>query len=313
MMVIHGSTHVPANARGAVVAIGNFDGVHRGHQALLAEAVAKARELGRPSAVMVFEPHPREHFHPSEPHFRLTDLNQKLALLERYGIKVAFVLPFDAGFASLSARDFIERILVAGLGVSHVVIGYDFFFGKGRGGNPEMMKDAGRELSFGVSVIAPVAEGGEVFSSSAIRLLLAQGDVRDAASELGHFWRVAGKVVGGARRGTGLGYPTANIPMLKGTALAHGIYAVRVHIGGEIHPAAGYLGTRPTFDDGKPVLEVFLLDFDGDLYGRQIEVEFIDFVRPDRRFPTPEALKEQMGLDVARVREILASAGSAPA
>lgn len=313
MMVIHGATHVPVNARGGAIAIGNFDGVHRGHQALIAEAVAKGRELGRPSGVMVFEPHPREHFHPGEPHFRLTDLNQKLALLEHYGLKVAFVLPFDAALASMTADEFIERILVAGLGVSHVVIGYDFFFGKGRGGTPETMRAAGREMSFGVSVIAPVAEGGEAFSSSAIRLLLAQGDVTDAAEQLGHYWRVAGRVVGGAKRGTGLGFPTANLPMQKGTALAHGIYAVRVHMGGEVHPGAAYLGTRPTFDDGKPVLEVFLLDYAGDLYGRPIEVEFIGFIRSDRRFDGIEALKEQMARDVAQARTILAAAGATPA
>ncbi len=306
MMVIHGATHVPANARGCTLAIGNFDGVHRGHQALITEAVAKGRELGRPSGVMVFEAHPREYFHPREPHFHLTDLNQKLALLEHYGLKVSFVLPFDAAFASMTAREFIERVLVAGLGVSHVVIGYDFFFGKGRGGNPETMRAAGREMSFGVSVIEPVAEGGEVFSSSAVRLLLAQGDVKDAAEHLGRNWRVAGKVVGGAKRGTGLGYPTANIPMRAGTALAHGIYAVRVHHGGETHDGAAYLGTRPTFDDGKPVLEVFLFDFDGDLYGRAIEVEFVDYLRPDRRFASVEALKEQMAADVASARRILA-------
>lgn len=312
MMVIHGATHVPANARGSVLAIGNFDGVHRGHQALIAEAVAKGRELGRPSAVMVFEPHPREHFHPREPHFRLTGLNQKLALLEHFGIKVAFVIPFDAALAAMSATEFIERILVAGLGVGHVVIGYDFFFGKGRGGTPETMRAAGREMSFGVSVVEPVAEGGEVFSSTAVRLLLAHGDVKDAAGQLGHYWRIAGKVVGGAKRGTGLGYPTANIPMHEGTALAHGIYAVRVHGGGEVHDGAAYLGTRPTFDDGKPVLEVFLLDFVGDLYGRVIEVEFIDFIRPDRRFDGVEALKEQMSADVASARRILAEAPPAP-
>lgn len=312
MMVIHGATHVPANARGGVVAIGNFDGVHRGHQALLAEAVAKARELGRPSGVMVFEPHPREHFHPGEPHFHLTDVNQKLALLESFGLKVAFVLPFDAAFAALTASEFIERILVAGLGVGHVVIGYDFFFGKGRGGNPDTMRAAGREMGFGVSVIAPVAEGGEVFSSSAIRLLLAQADVKGAAEQLGHYWRVAGKVVGGAKRGTGLGYPTANLPLSKGTALAHGIYAARVHIGTDVHDGAAYLGTRPTFDDGKPVLEVFLLDFDGDLYGRQIEVEMIGFIRPDRRFEGPEALRTQMAKDVAEARAILAEAPRIP-
>jgi riboflavin kinase/FMN adenylyltransferase len=196
-------------------------------------------------------------------------------------------------------------VLVGALRVSGVVIGYDFFFGKGRGGTPDLLWRAGERLGFEVSVLAPVAEAGEVFSSSAIRLLLAQGDVADAAHMLGRNWRVAGKVIGGAKRGTGLGYPTANVPMPKGTALAHGIYAVRATVDGKSHAAAAYLGTRPTFDDGMPVLEVFLLDFEGDLYGKDIEVEFVAFVRGDRKFDTPEALKAQMDADCAKAREIL--------
>jgi riboflavin kinase/FMN adenylyltransferase len=167
------------------------------------------------------------------------------------------------------------------------------------------MREAGAKHGFGVTVVSPVAEGGEVFSSSAIRLELAQGDVRGAAQRLGRPWRVAGRVVGGAKRGTGLGFPTANVPLARGAALAHGVYAVRVFAGAESHAGAAYLGTRPTFDDGMPVLEVFLFDFDGDLYGREIEVEFADFLRPDRRFDTVEALKAQMAADCARAREIL--------
>ncbi len=312
MQVFHGAAHVPREMRGAVLAIGNFDGVHRGHQALLAAALAEAGRRGRQSGAMVFEPHPREHFQPLEPHFHLTPLNEKLRLLRAMGLHLTVVQPFDAALASLPAEAFIERLLVAGLGVSHVVIGYDFFFGKGRGGNPELMRRAGAEMGFGVTVVEPVAEHGEVFSSSTVRLKLAQGDVKAAAHDLGHWWRVVGRVVGGAKRGTGMGYPTANVPMPKGTALGHGIYAVRVHLGRETHDAAAYLGTRPTFDDGKPVLEVFLFDFEGDLYGREIDVEFIDFIRADRRFDGMDALKAQMARDVARARDILAAAGAQP-
>ena len=196
-------------------------------------------------------------------------------------------MPFDQTFSSLSAEEFIGRVLVQSLGVSHVVIGYDFFFGSGRKGTPDLMWRAGEELRFGVSVLAPIAHDGEVVSSSALRLKLAQGDVKGAAEDLGRNWRVAGTVVGGAQRGTGLGFPTANVPMPRGTSLGHGIYAVRAHVDGAAHEAAAYLGTRPTFDDGKPVLEVFLFDFDGDLYGRDIEVEFVDRIREDRKFDTP--------------------------
>ena len=310
MHVLNGYDHVPANARGAVLAIGNFDGVHRGHQVLLGQAVSIGRSLQRPAGCMAFEPHPREFFQPDHAHFRLTQPNEKLRLLRRMGLDLAVIVPFNKTFASLTATDFIERVLVAGLGVRHVVIGYDFFFGKNRSGNPETMRRAGQEMGFGVTVVEPVAEDGEVFSSSAIRLLLAQGDVKGAAHELGHWWRVTGKVVGGAKRGTFLGFPTANVPMPKGTGLGHGIYAVRVHLDGARHEGAAYLGTRPTFDDGKPVLEVFLFEFEADIYGREIEVEFIEFIRPDRRFESAELLKTQMTKDCDKARQILASVES---
>ena len=306
MQVVHGYSHIPINARAATIAIGNFDGVHRGHRALIAGTVAKAKELGRPSGVMIFEPHPREFFQPSEPLFRLTPLNRKLAMFEKLGLKLAFVQNFDQHFAQLSAQEFIERVLVAGLGVSHVIIGYDFYFGHKRAGNPQMLVDAGRDLGFGVTVVAPVAEAGEVFSSSAARVYLAQGDVKGATHVLGETWRVQGKIVGGAKRGAGMGFPTANIPMPKGTALAHGIYAVRAHVDGAVHNAAAYLGTRPTFDNGMPVLEVFLIDFAGDLYGHEMDVEFVDFIREDRKFHSAEALVAQMEEDVTKIRAVLA-------
>ncbi|MGL4395057.1 MAG: bifunctional riboflavin kinase/FAD synthetase [Hyphomicrobium sp.] len=308
MQVVHGHSHVPVNARGAVVAIGNFDGVHRGHRALIAETVLRARSLERASGIMIFEPHPREFFQPDEPMFRLTPLNRKLKMLEAAGIKLAFVEQFDQHLASLTADEFIERVLVAGLGVAHVIIGYDFYFGRKRGGNPQTMMDAGAAMGFGVTVMPPVADKGEVYSSSAVRVHLAQGDVKGATHVLGAPWRVEGKVIGGAKRGAGLGYPTANLPMPKGTALAHGIYAVRAHVDGAVHDAAAYLGTRPTFDDGMPVLEVFLLDFDGDLYGHMMEVEFIDFIRGDRKFASSDELVQQMSVDVGKVRSILAAA-----
>jgi riboflavin kinase/FMN adenylyltransferase len=310
MLVVHGYRDVPAKARGAAIAIGNFDGVHRGHQALLRSAVAIGRELGAPSGALIFEPHPREFFHPEEPHFHLTTLKQKLAMFERSGLALAIVLAFDAKLASLSAEDFVSRVIVDGIGARHVVIGHDFFFGRKRGGTPEKMRADGAKYGFGVTIIPPVAEDGEVFSSSSIRLHLAQGDVKGAARLLGRHWRIDGTVVGGAKRGTDLGFPTANIPLPKGTALGHGIYAVRVHFEGGVHDGAAYLGTRPTYDNGMPVLEVFLLDFDGDLYGREIEVEFVDFIRPDRKFDSSEALINQMQADCERVRDILAAGGA---
>ncbi len=312
MIVLDGIDSVPPAARGAVLAIGNFDGVHRGHQALLRAAREEAARTGAPAGVILFEPHPREFFLPDKAHFRLTPRARKLELLKQFGLDVAVVLAFDAALAGLSAEDFIERVIVRALAARHVVVGYDFHFGKGRTGNPETMRRAGGAHGFDVTVVPQVADAGEVFSSGAVRAALAEGDVARAANTLGHWWRVSGKVIGGFKRGTGLGFPTANIALLPGTRLAHGIYAVRVHMGERVYSGAAYLGTRPTFDDGAPMLEVFLFDFDGDLYGQEIAVELIAYVRPDAKFPSIEALKEQIARDCAEAQAILATAPADP-
>jgi riboflavin kinase / FMN adenylyltransferase len=304
--LIDGAKAVAAGQRGSALAIGNFDGVHRGHQALLQVAREIAAEGSGPSGVMVFEPHPRALFRPDLPHFTLTPRPRQMQLFEALGLDQAVVLPFDHALSQLSARAFVEDILVARLGVSHVVIGYDFSFGKNRAGNPDAMRAFGAELGFGVTVVAPVGNGGAVFSSSAVRGLLAQGDVAGANLALGHRWRVTGRVTGGAQRGTGLGFPTANITMPAGTSLGHGIYAAWVHVGAERYQGAAYFGTRPQFDNGAPVLEVFLIDFDGNLYGREISVAFVDFLRGDSAFEDIDALKAQMAEDCARAVEVLA-------
>ncbi len=310
MQVVRDTANVTSALRGAVLAIGNFDGVHRGHQALLAEVRRRAAGMGAPSGVIVFEPHPRELFQPSEPHFHLTPLPLKLDCFGEMGLDLAVVLKFDREMAARSAQSFIEDLIVGHLAPRHLVIGYDFFFGKGRAGTPETMRAEGERLGFGVTVVSPVAEDGEVFSSTAIRLKLAQGDMQGATAALGRLWRVRGTVAGGFKRGTGLGFPTANVPLEPGTALAHGIYAVWAELDGIRHAAAAYLGTRPTFDDGSPMLEVFLLDFSGDLYGRELTVAFVDHIRADRRFDTIEALKAQMQADCDAARRILAAAST---
>ena len=314
MQIVEGYGNVPADARGAVLAIGNFDGVHRGHQALDALPPSReARALGAPAGALIFEPHPREFFHPEEPHFHLTPLPQKLAIFDAARPRPRRrPSPSTRELASLSADDFIARVLVDGLGARHVVIGHDFFFGKGRSGTPETMQEAAQRLGFGITIIAPVAEDGEVFSSSAIRLRLAQGDVKGAAGMLGRWWRAGGTVVGGAKRGTGLGFPTANMPLAaRHCARPWHLRGARLRRRRQ-HDGAAYLGTRPTYDNGMPVLEVFLFDFDGDLYGREIEVEFIDFVREDRKFESSEALdRANAGRLRARAR-MLASAPAMP-
>ena len=307
MQVVRSYASVPASARGAALAIGNFDGVHRGHQAVLADAALMAHARGVPAGALLFDPHPRLLFQPDKPLFLLTDLDQKLRLLGLLALDVAVVLPFDRALASLTAEDFVRQVLVEGLGVSHVVVGHDFNFGRGRAGNDALLDRMGSELGFGVTVVPAVKGDGQLYSSSSIRDLLRQGDVRAAAERLGYWWRIAGTVVGGAKRGTGLGFPTANIEISPGCGLRHGIYAARVTAEGTRHSAAVYLGKRPTFDNGAPVLECFLLDFDGNLYGKRIEVELIDFLRPDGAFPGAEALVAQMREDCRRAAETLAA------
>jgi riboflavin kinase / FMN adenylyltransferase len=312
MIVLNGLRYVPPAARGGVFAIGNFDGVHRGHQALLRAAKERAAELGAPAGVILFEPHPREFFEPGKLHFRLTPLRRKIELLEQFGLDIAVVLTFDAALAGLTAQQFIERILGGALAARHVVVGYNFRFGKARAGDTETMRRAGSTLGFGVTVVAQVGEGGAVFSSGAVRAALARGDVARAAEILGHWWRVSGPVIGGFKRGTEMGFPTANIALPPGTALAHGIYAARVYADGRAFPGAAYLGTRPTFDDGSPMLEVFLLGFDGDLYGREIAVEFVDYIRADAKFDSMEELKAQIAQDCAKAQAILDAAPADP-
>ena len=311
MRIIHGSDNFPRDARGAVLAIGNFDGVHRGHQALLRAAKEEGGRRRRPAGVMLFEPHPREFFQPSHPHFRITPLPRKLQLLRELGLELAVVARFDASLAELSADAFIERVIVAALGASHLVVGYDFRFGKGRTGDPEALRAAGRVHGFGVTVVAQVGEAGEVFSSSAIRAELAQGDVEGAAHMLGHWWRVAGPVIGGARRGTGLGFPTANVALERGVTLGHGIYAVRMRVGDAIRNGVASFGTRPTFDDGAPLLEVHLFDFSGDLYGATIDVALIAWLRDEAMFASSKDLVRQMAEDSRLARAALARAGEA--
>jgi len=296
---------VPPEIKGAVLAIGNFDGVHRGHQEVLREATDIAKREGRRSGAVVFEPHPREFFAPETPFFRLTPLPLKLELLGDLGLDQTFVIAFDRELASLSAEAFATEVVAKGLGASHVVVGHDFSYGKGRTGTTDELTALGRVLGFGVDVVAPVGAGGATFSSSRIREHLHDGEVREAADQLGYWWRVRGRVSEGAGRGKGLGFPTLNLPLVPGQDVRHGIYAMRVDHDGRRYHAAGYVGARPTFGESEPVLEAYLLDFAGDLYGQEVEAEFIAFLRPDETFATSEALAEKMREDCDRARAVL--------
>jgi len=306
MQILKTYRDVPNALRGAAIAIGNFDGVHRGHQSVLRRTCEIAAERPAPAGVMVFDPHPREYFQRDMRLFTLTPLPEKLALFDALGLDLAVVLTFDAALAGLSAEEFVRKILVAGLGVAHVVIGYNFFFGKGRSGDPDTMRRFGREQNFGVEVIAPAGDDADPFSSSRVRALLRKGDVRAAAEQLGHWWRLTGTVVEGAGRGHGLGFPTANLSLAHGQELAHGIYAVRVRLGDARFDGAAYLGTRPTFDNGPATLEVFFFDFDADLYGKDVSLEFIARIRDDQAFDTSADLERQMSEDCDQARRVLA-------
>jgi riboflavin kinase/FMN adenylyltransferase len=300
--------------RGAVLAIGNFDGVHRGHRAVIAAALARAKTLGRPAAALTFEPHPAAVLRPQEPLFRLTDETAKLRLLAGTGLDGAVVLKFDAALASLSPEEFVSRILVGRYGIAGAAIGFDFHFGKNRMGSPAFLQGEGARHGFAVDVLPPLQDEGRPVSSGTIRMALAAGRVIEAAELLGYPWFVSGTVIPGDKRGRDLGYPTANMRLDPGCALKHGIYAVRVGVGGKLHEAVASFGRRPMFDNGAPLLEVFLFDFDGDLYGQTLDVAFIAWIRQEMRFDSVDDLVRQMGEDSARAREALARApGAFPA
>lgn len=302
------SEDFPQELRGGVIVIGNFDGVHLGHQAVLGDALAIARKMAVPSIVLTFEPHPRTFFRPQNPVFRITPPHLKSEILLSMGFDAIVSLPFNAELSGMDAEEFIEQILVRDLGAAHVVTGFNFQFGKNRRGNTNMLENSGETLGFSLtSVERFVDAGGERVSSSRIRNALEDGDVERAAVLLGRPWRVRGYVQKGAQLGRTLGYPTANIKLHPATMLRHGIYAVRLtRADGRVHDGVASFGRRPTFDNGAPLLETFIFDFNDDLYGEFISVELIGWIRPEEKFESVEALVKQMDRDSAAARRILA-------
>jgi riboflavin kinase/FMN adenylyltransferase len=302
MQIFRHYEQVPESARGATVAIGNFDGVHKGHQALLQHARALGGKLG----VLVFEPHPQEFFRPDTPRFRLTPFRAKARLLEQHGVSLLFALHFDADFAALSADEFITRVLVQGLGVRHVIVGEDFCFGKGRTGNLALLQQRGAELGFDVTTFELVGEGdASKISSTSIREALRDGKPEVAASLLGHPWTVEGRVETGDQRGRTIGFPTANVSLEGYLEPALGVYAVRVEVGGRKYGGVANFGRRPTFDKKDVLLEVHIFDFHGDIYGQPIVVSFISFLRPEMKFTGLDALKAQIAKDSEAARALL--------
>jgi riboflavin kinase / FMN adenylyltransferase len=295
----------PHGLEGAVYAIGNFDGLHLGHQAVIGRAVAMAKERVAPSALLTFEPHPADFFAGRPVVFRLTPSRDKAAICGRLGLNGLVVIGFDASLAAMGAEEFIATILVERLRAAAVVVGWDFHFGKGRSGSPNTLAEAGLRYGFRVEIIPKVENGVGVVSSSAIRKALEVGDLATAARGLGRNYSVSGQVISGQRLGRTLGVPTANIALEPTNKLAHGVYAVTARIEGRAYPAVASFGTRPTIDDGPPLLEVHLLDFDGDLYGREMDVEFVERIRDELKFDSIPSLVDEMMRDKERARAIL--------
>ena len=300
---------VPLEFHHAVVAIGNFDGLHRGHQKLLLIASEQARRLGKPWGIVTFEPHPRSFFKPEEPVFRLTPLPLKTRLAAVLGASFVLSLTFDKALSLLEPHEFVQQHLVDRMKVAHVVTGYDFHFGRGRKGNPAILKELGQQLGFDVTVVDQVADEGDSrspFSSSSIRSALRRGHMAAAARELGYHWTVMGEVVRGDQRGRAIGFPTANITLEEGAEPIRGIYAVRVRDGARKNSkawgGAGYFGNRPTFETNRTFLEVHLFGMDEDLYGRTLLVEFVDLIRPDQKFNSVEDLVRQMKQDCVQAK-----------
>ena len=310
MRIIRDYQFVEERDRGASAAIGNFDGVHRGHRSVIDLARKAAPQA--PLGVVTFEPHPREFFAPAAPPFRLMSAAARASRLEKLGVDKLYQLNFNAALSGLTPEDFASKVLAEGLGLKHVVVGADFCFGKGRAGTAEDLIRFGKDLGFGVT-IAPLMEYSEhTVSSTAIRQALSDGRPRDAAAMLGHWHRIEGTVIGGEQRGRDLGFPTANMSIDGLHPPAFGVYAVLVDVldgphKGSYHGAAS-VGVRPMFDGDHPNIETFLFDFTGDLYGATLSVGLVDYLRPEMTFDGLEGLIAQMDADCAKARDILANA-----
>ena len=313
-IAVHDALDRPPHAgplRGAVIAMGNFEGVHRGHRAVIDAAVTRAHSLACPAAALTFEPHPRAFFNPDELLFRLTDEAAKLRLFAATALDGAIVMTFDAALAALMPADFIKLVLMERLAVKGVAIGFDFHFGKARQGSPTFLRQEGERLGFHVDIVPALRDGDRRISSGEIRAALEAGRPEEATRLLGYPWFVSGEVVHGDHRGRELGYPTANLRLDPACALRHGIYAVRVELDGRRYDGVASFGRRPMFDTGVVLLEIFLFDFSGDLYGRTLDVAVISWIRPEFKFETIDDLIRRMDEDCRIARMALARSGDA--
>ena len=295
----------PARWKGGAVALGNFDGVHRGHQVLLQRTAAEARAFGGPLVALTFEPHPRRFFVPDTGPFRLTLPPAKVRLLAEFGVQAVLAQRFDQAFADVSGDAFVDDVLLGGLGARHVVCGYDFTFGARRGGNVEKLREMGKSRGFGVTVLDPVMREGEIYSSTSIREALRAGWPSEAAELLGHPWEIEGPVEEGDKRGRTIGFPTANVALGEHLRPRFGVYAVRTLVDGTWRNGVANLGRRPTIGKLQENFEVHLFDFSGDLYGQVLRVALVDFIRPEMKFSGLDQLKAQIAADGEAARRLL--------
>lgn len=305
MVIFRSISEIKEKLRHPVVTIGNFDGVHLGHREIFRRVRERARAQGGVSVVVTFVPHPLQVFSAGTGVKLITSPKEKQSLIEASGIDYLVELPFDLAFASIPATQFVEEFLVGAIGMESLVIGYDYAFGRGREGDVTLLRQLGERYSYAVELLEPISSGTLVYSSTVVRNMVSEGDVKGVVSVLGRHYAITGTVVHGHQRGRELGFPTANLQTEKDLLPASGVYAVKVRVGVVDYDGACNIGTNPTFGNDKVSLEVYLFDFDGELYGREVSLIFIERLRGEMRFPTLDALKEAIAADVARCRDIL--------
>ena len=305
MEIFRNSTKDLENARGGVFALGNFDGVHLGHKEIIAKATSIGQKKNIPSGVLIFQPHPRKFFRPGDENFIISDIKTRSSLLENCNLDFLGILDFNKEMSNLTPFEFVDKIINQAINVSHLIVGYNFKFGKDRSGDVKVLTDICKKLKIDLSIIDKVEEDNYIFSSSSVRECLRKGDLKAAKKILGDYWVVKGEVIKGDQRGRQIGFPTANISMEGWIEPLFGVYAVNINVDGLFYRGVANLGVRPTFGKSSPILEVHLFDYSGDLYGKDIIISFIDFIRKEKKFDGIESLKKQIEIDSAKAIEFV--------
>ena len=305
MEIFRNSTKDLVNARGGVFALGNFDGVHLGHKEIISKAISIGKKNNIPSGVLIFQPHPRKFFRPNDENFIISDIKTRSYLLENCGLDFLGILDFDKKMSNLTPYEFVDNVINNAIDVSHLIVGYNFKFGKDRSGDVQALTDICKKLKIDLSIIDKVEGDNYIFSSSSVRDCLRKADLKGAKKIIGDYWTVKGEVIKGDQRGRQIGFPTANISMEGWIEPLFGVYAVKVSIDGLLYKGVANLGIRPTFGQSSPLLEVHLFDYSGDLYGNDIVISFIDFIRKEKKFDGIESLKKQIEIDSTKAIELI--------